>query len=387
MTKEEKVIAAVNAFNSGVDYKSILKQFKCCKSWLYKWLKRYKSNPSGNWYIEESRRPKSISLSTSKEERESVISARLSLERKPYSQRGAISIQYELQAHHQPVIPVWKINKILKQANLNYKEPKEKKATNSYPASGIITDQMDFVGPRHIKNDGRYYSLNIIDTTTHFVQVNPLRSRESGNVLQCVVRFWQQRGMPDFLQMDNELSFRGSNRHPRTFSKLIRLALTLRITVVFIPIKEPWRNGIIEKFNDSFGKRFIKGKLYSDFTHLQSCAKEFEDFHNQHHRYGAHKNRTPNEQLQMEVEREILPGSFIIPEVAFPLKSGRIVIVRFIRSNLQLDIFGEKFLMPSYLVYSYVEAIIDIEDEILAVVRDGKVHWKIHYQINQSTMC
>jgi len=364
-----------------------LKHFKCSKSWFYKWLNRYKSDPTGTWYKEESRRPKKIHFSISDAERTAVISVRLSLENKPYSQRGAISIQYELKYHYQLVIPVWKINRILKQANLNYKEPKQKKVTNEYPLPGIVTDQMDFVGPRHIKNDGRYYSLNIIDTTTHFVQVNPLRSRESGNVLQCVVRFWQQRGMPDFLQMDNELSFRGSNRHPHSFSKLIRLALSLRITVVFIPLKEPWRNGIIEKFNDSFNRRFVKGKMYSDFVHLQSCAKEFEDFHNQHHRYAVHKNRTPMEQLKIEMEREMLPANFKIPEDALPLESGRIILVRFIRSDRQLDVFGEKFLMPPHLEYSYVEAIIDIEDEMLYVTRDCEVHWRTYYQVNQSTMC
>ncbi len=387
MTKEEKVIAAINAFNAGTDIKSILQHYKCTKSWLYKWVKRYKSNPSGTWYREESRRPKNISYSILEAERKAVISARLSLEKKPYSQRGAISIQYELNLHYQAIVPVWKINRILKQANLNYREPKEKKVTNEYPATGVITDQMDFVGPRYVRSDGRYYSLNIIDTTTHFVHVNPLRSRESGNVLQCVVRFWQQRGIPDFLQMDNELSFRGSNRHPRSFSKLIRLALSLRIIVVFIPLKEPWRNGIIEKFNDSFSRRFIKRRTYADFAHLQNCAKEFEDFHNQQHRHAAHKNRTPLEQLKMEAIRDCLPDGFVIPEDALPLKWGRIILVRFIRSDLLLDVFGEKFLMPSHLEYSYVEAIISIEDEILSVVRDCEVHWSVYYQINQSTMC
>jgi len=152
------------------------------------------------------------------------------LEDKPYSQRGAISIQYELRQQQATIVPVWKINKILKRANLNQKEPKDKKRTNEYPFIGTIVDQMDFVGPRYIKGDGRYYSLNIIDTTTHFVHLNPIRGRDTNNVLQSVVRFWQQRGIPDYLQMDNELSFRGSNRHPHSFSKLIRLALSLQIT-------------------------------------------------------------------------------------------------------------------------------------------------------------
>ena len=196
-----------------------------------------------------------------------------------------------------------------------------------------------------------------------------------------MVRFWQQRGIPDFLQMDNELSFRGSNRHPHSFSKLIRLALSLKIAVVFIPIKEPWRNGVIEKFNDSFNRRFIKGKAYDHFSHLQACATEFEDFHNQYHRYNTHKNKTPNEQLVLEWERDRLPMDFRIPESAPPLKEGKIILVRFIRSNLLLDVFGEKYLMPKHLQYSYVTAFIDMESQLLVVLRDNQIQWQTFYKI------
>lgn len=386
MTKEEKVIAAVNAFISGESLSGILTRFKCCKSWLYKWIKRYKSNPAGPWYIEQSRRPKTIHSTVSEQERQAVIAARQSLEGQPYAQRGAISIQYELQSRQQPPVPVWKINKILKTANLNHKGPRDKKRVNEYPLIGSVTDQMDFVGPRYIKNDGRFYSLNIIDTTTHFAQVNILRGRETANVLHSVVRFWQQRGMPDFLQMDNELSFRGSNRHPHSFGKLIRLALSLKITPVFIPVKEPWRNGIIEKFNDSFKKRFLNSQKYNDFAHMAGCAKEFETFHNSHHRYGINKNGTPNGQVALEMERELLPGSFVVPENNLPLNQGKIILVRFIRSNLVLDVFGERFLLPKHLEYSYIVAVIAIEEQVLTVLRDNRVQWQTSYIIGQSTM-
>lgn len=381
MTKEEKILKVVVSYCAGEDLLSILKQFKCSKSWVYKWVKRYKENPSGLWYLEQSRKPKTIRNSVSDEETKAVIAARMSLESKPYSQRGAISIQYELRLQQATVLPVWKINKILKNANLIIKEPKDKKRTNEYPFIGVILDQMDFVGPRYVKGDGRFYSLNIIDTTTHFVHVNPIRGRDTDNVLQSVVRFWKQRGLPDYLQMDNELSFRGSNRHPHSFSKLIRLALSLQVIVVFIPIQEPWRNGIVEKFNDSFSKRFIRRKSFKNFEDLQNCARDFESFHNHHHRYKANKSRTPDEQLLHELERDKLPEDFIIPDNPLPLNQGKIILVRFIRSNLVLDVFGEKFLMPKHLEYSYVITIIDVEKQRIIVLKDAIIEWQKQYYI------
>ncbi len=61
--------------------------------------------------------------------------------------------------------------------------------------------------------------------------------------------------LPDFLQMDNELSFRGSNKYPGSLGLLLKVALSCGVTPVFIPAAEPWRNGVIEKFNHNANHR------------------------------------------------------------------------------------------------------------------------------------
>jgi len=86
-------------------------------------------------------------------------------------------------------------------------------------------------------------------------------------VISAVSQFWVDFSMPDYLQLDNELSFRGSNRHPRSFGSLIRLALSEKITPVFIPLAEPWRNGVIEKFNDNVQRYFLNTQ---NFFNLKS---------------------------------------------------------------------------------------------------------------------
>ena len=52
-----------------------------------------------------------------------------------------------------------------------------------------------------------------------------------------------------------------------------------------------------------------------------------------------------------------LGGNTKIPDLDF-LPDGNIIIIRFIRSNRELDIFGEKFKVSKDLVYSYVKAVI-----------------------------
>ena len=85
--------------------------------------------------------------------------------------------------------------------------------------------QADLVGPRYIKNDGRFYSLHIIDRGSHRVFIHPQRRKDDLSVASALIRCWKTMGVPDFLQFDNELSFRGSNRHPRSLGVVLRLCL------------------------------------------------------------------------------------------------------------------------------------------------------------------
>jgi len=65
-----------------------------------------------------------------------------------------------------------------------------------------------------------------------------------------LIRHWKTYGMLDFLQLDNELYFRRSNWYPRPFGLVFRSFLFYGIAPVFLPVGAPWRNGVIESFND-----------------------------------------------------------------------------------------------------------------------------------------
>jgi hypothetical protein len=82
-------------------------------------------------------------------------------------------------------------------------------------------------------------------------------SKRDIDIVDALVAGWQRLGIPDLLQADNELSFRGSNRYPRSFGLLIQLCLYLGVEIVFIPPGQPWRNGIVEKFNDLYDKALL----------------------------------------------------------------------------------------------------------------------------------
>ncbi|MBK9453599.1 MAG: DDE-type integrase/transposase/recombinase [Bacteroidetes bacterium] len=187
---------------------------------------------------------------------------------------------------------------------------------------------MDLVGPRYLKGSTRLYCFNLIDTSTHAVHIEPIRSKEAVEIVRGIIEAWRQLGLPDCLQMDNEMTFRGSNRHPRSLGLVLRFVLSMGVVVRFIPCAEPWRNGMIEKFNDTFDKRFFRVQKFADFDALKAEAAVFQQFHNERHRYSTQGGRTPQQMQELYSPRPKmrLPSGFD-PKVPLQLDEGVISFV------------------------------------------------------------
>ncbi len=229
------------------------------------------------------------------------------------------------------------------------------------------------MGPRYIKGDGRFYSFNLMDVYSHQVYIEAQRTKGDKQVASSLLRSWKAIGVPDFLQLDNELSFRGSNKYPRSPGLIIRLCLHFGVNPVFIPVKEPWRNGVIEKFNDTYNKKFFRQQWFPSYVTLKYQSKNFQRFHNKHHRYSCLKGKTPLGMVKEDNSKPftIAPGTKL-PQLDY-VPDGEIILIRFIRSDCKLDIFGEKFKVSKDLVYSYVKAVIVTSIHTLQVYLDTEL--------------
>jgi len=105
-----------------------------------------------------------------------------------------------------------------------------------------------------------------MDVYSHRAFIESQRSKADQQVANSLLRCWKTIGLPDYLQLDNQLNFRGSNRYPRALGLVIRLCLHFEVTPVFIPIGEPWRNGYIEKFNDTYNKKFFRRQWFPSYS-------------------------------------------------------------------------------------------------------------------------
>jgi len=382
-------IKALKQHLAGQSPKVICQELSMSKRWLFKWIKRYQSGKR-DWFKEKSKTPYTIYRKTSSEIEKKVVTIRRFLEESKVSQIGAINIQYQLQILQEKEIPqVWTINRILRRNHLV--SPREKRYQPKGKPYPIFPDrplkpntlhQFDIVGPRYIKGDGCFYAHNLMDIGSHRVAVNPKRSKIHQEVALSLKDTWETIDIPSFLQLDNQLCCRGSNRYPRSSGLVIKLCLLLGVQPIFIPLGEPWRNGCIEKFQATFEYRFFRKIRFSDFQDLHKQAKRFEIFHNQNHRYSCLGGKTPDEVLKNNpMPQREFPDYFSWDNLKARARQGNIHLLRFIRSNRILDIFGEKFQVDRSLVYEYVRATIIVKEQKIKLFHQDKLVNEIDYQL------
>jgi len=379
MDEYEKRKVAVSRYQSGEKVTSIVRSINKSRQWFYNWLNRYELRQDDtSWFLDESRAPKHRPSKLDKAVERKILDIRQELDDHHFAQKGAIAIQYGFRKLKLQPPPIWTINRVIERNGLNQVIP-QLKQFKEYPELFTCTQQMDLVGPRYIRGDGRFYSLNMIDVNTHSAFSKPIRVKSSSEIVSAIAEHWSAYQMPDALQMDNELAFRGSNRYPRSFGSVVRFALSQGVAPVFIPIKEPWRNGIIEKFNDTYQKRFLSTTQLADFNELIYETKQFIDFHNANHRYSSQNQMTPNEAFRVYGHGMCYKGhTHELKKI--PLETGVVYFIRFIRSDLQLHLPTEHFKVDESLKYSYVVAEVNIDRQSLIIRQNNEIIHTFPYQ-------
>lgn len=271
--------------------------------------------------------------------------------------------------------PEWKIARILQKNKVTRRNISKSYVSKGakYPYEYILSHQMDFVGPRYLRSKEKFYLLNIICCDTHYCQVDLYDNYRGDSVCQSLIKFWKIAGKPDYLQMDNDLSFWGGLRYPTSFGKVIRLCLLHGVTPVFIPVSEPWRNAIIEHFNDTMQKAVFCSKNFANLEEIEETADKFCQIHNGHHRYRKQNSMTPVECMNhLNYPLAPLNEDYSLPKGKLPLSEGEIHIIRFIRSDLKFRLFGLSFNLPEELVYQYIKGIILTGENMLKIYSDDK---------------
>jgi transposase InsO family protein len=377
---------AVKQYQTGRSVASICATFNRTKQWLYKWANRFDvADP--NWSNDTSRKPHVNPNKSSTETESAVRLVRLDLYNKDVF-CGSQAIRGEMEDMGVSPLPSLRtIDRIICRLDLtNKKAGRYTPKGTPYPSLpkefANQVHQADFVGPLHLKGPLRFYGLNVVDLASRRCATQPVTSRSGQNVIDSFLAIWSRMGIPQNVQIDNEMAFYGSPQYPRGMGALIRLCLNNNVELWFIPPSEPWRNGIVEKFNDHYQQKFIHKITMHTMKELEKESLRFENKHNDAYRYSALKGSTPTKTFAGMKCSLRLPKQE--KQQQHPLKKptkGKYHLVRLIRSDRRLDVFGEKFPMHQDLEYEYVVATVNVKEQQLEIYHDNKLIDGFEYKL------
>ena len=376
--EEEERIKAIQRCLEGEREVDIYRSVERSKGWFNKWLGRYKTGRKG-WYKDLPKRARVIPHKTSERIEQIVVNIRKALmdgteDSTKYSRVGAEAIQFHMEelGYKSSEIPsLSTIKRIIKRNKLRANKPERYKRVRSKGRYTILNPkhidelhQMDYVGPRHIKGYGPINSIHLKDVVGRQVAGQQYNEKSMDNVMEFLLDYWKQCPIPKYLQVDNGMCFAGDYKHPKSFSRFVRLALYVGIEVVFIAPSRPWMNGTIEEFNKGFDKRFWQKELFTD---LNDIRKKSVIFFEKENTFNAWKLR--NEKLKVVDPKRIrmLPEDFTIAVDRLPLVTGKIHFIRGVDSRGKISVLNEYFDVGKEYTSEYVWATIETMKQTLMV--------------------
>jgi transposase len=361
----------------------IARKVQRSRSWVQRWVGRYRSNAPMVSLQDHSRAPKQMSRVYPERIKRIVLQIRQERvkgkrTKYQYALVSAQAIYYELRDLHISPLPSPRtIHGWLNQAG-QIAERKARKAPNrTYPLlpCRAVNDvqELDFKGPFYLQDHShKYYLVALRDKMSKKTALRALANKGMDAILDFWVSAWQKMGRPKHLKMDNCLDFRGSNLYPRSPSKLVRVCLDLGVRPVFIPLREPWRNGVVENLNGLLDRFLLRLQSFEKEKQLHQAVQRLETTINTTHRLPALEGKTPQE-FAANAKLRYLPAQYDWRTRNLQLVKGKVTFIRFVRKSGRITLTAkDKFLVGKKYKWQYVLAVVDVAKKRLNVIWQGK---------------
>ena len=361
----------------------IARMLQRSRPWVDRWIDRYRAEAPRLSLQDRSRAPKQRRCAYPDRIKRMVMQIRQAREqgqraKYQYALISAQAIYYELRdLDISPVPSPRTIHGWLKEAG-RIPERRSQKAPNlTYPVlpCKAVNDvqELDFKGPFYLQDHAhKYYLVALRDKWSKKTALRALANKSMDAILDFLVSAWQKMGCPRYLKMDNCLDFRGSNRHPRAPSKLMRVCLDLGIQPVFIPICEPWRNGVVENLNGLLDRFLFRTKTFETEKQLHKAVQRMETTINTTHHLSTLQGKTP-QAFAAHAELCHPPANYDWRTRALRLLKGKVTFIRFVRKSGRITVTArDKFLIGKKYKWHYVMAVVDVARKRLNVIYQGK---------------
>jgi hypothetical protein len=360
----------------GAPVSMICRQLGRSREWFYKWWDRY-SHQGADALIERSHAPHTSPHQLSHEVRQAIyrIRQRLMRRRGPrdrYRLAGAPTIRHELEVlGYRPLPSLRSIERLLQRTGLTQRSFRFAAVSRRrhYPGPQAHRSnqvhQLDTVGPRYLKGSSvRYYFLVYQDVFDHALYIEFHRTPNTEVVLEFVVRAWHRLGLPRYLQVDNDWLFASFGRWPGALNRFIRLALWVRIELVFIPEGEPCWNGAVEHRNGWFQTRLLAIPLHNP-SHVRRELQQLLSVCWHEHLHANLGFRTTQAVRHTSSLRR-LPANFRRP-AHLSITVGKLTFIRKVRQSGRITVLGVKVRVGKRRKYEYVRATLFTRTALLKI--------------------
>src|SRR5512141_1899000 len=374
---------AVALYLQGRTKSEIARKLQRSRPWVDRWLERYRAEAPRLSLQDRSKAPKHRRCAYAERSKGMAVQIREAREegqraKYHYALVSAQAIYYELRELGVTPLPSSRtIHRWLKRAG-RIPERRSQKAPNlTYPVlpCQAVNDvqELDFKGPFYLRDHShKYYLVALRDKWSKKTALCALANKSMDAILDFLVSAWQRLGCPKRLKMDNCLDFRGSNLYPRSPSKLMRVCLDLGVQPVFIPIREPWRNGMVENLNGLLNRFLLRLQTFETEKQLHKAVQRLETTINTTHRLPALQGKTPQE-FAAHARLRYLPAHYDWRTRNLQLVKGKVTFIRFVRKSGRITVTAnDKFLIGEKYKWHYVMAVVDVAKKRLRVICQGK---------------
>lgn len=260
----------VGAVRRGLSRREAGRRFGVALCTVQRWVARAKRKRLNqvDW-SGRSRRPKKIHRTDAATERRVLSVRRYLKERSVLGEYGAAAIRRHMEARIKACPSARTIGRILQRHGVLDGRQRTRRPAPlrgwylpEVAAEQAELDSFDTIEGLAIRGGPHLSVLTGVSLHGGVPVASPQRSVTSVSVVQSLVAFWQQMGLPGYAQFDNDNRFQGPHQHPDSVGRVIRLCLSLHVTPVFAPPKETGFQASIESLNARW-----QAKVWSRFEH------------------------------------------------------------------------------------------------------------------------
>jgi transposase len=280
MTLEEERKSAIHLLHTRQSVTAVAEEMGRSTRWVRKCRQRYEAE---GWegLKDQSRRPHQYARVTTEAQKQAIGKARSELEAAASAGQGlkyiggqAIRTRLREQGI-EPLPSVSTIERVIRAAGMTRPYQREKPTEIRYPSLKVKQPQpliqIDIV-PHYLKGGQSAACFNAIDVVPRYPTGQAYARRRSREAEAFLLHTWQELGIPQYTQVDNEGCFCGGTTHPYV---LVRLGLQAGTQLVFSPTRHPASNAYLERFHQDYNTHVWQDTYLDNIPEVQNQGEYF----------------------------------------------------------------------------------------------------------------